>query len=62
LEEQVIKWRGLEITRLRNADLNPVLRGWGSGPNRKLLTQFVRQDSLGLVRLLYQSLSLLLRR
>ena len=60
MEGQVIKWKGSGITRLRNAELNPVLRGWGSGPNRKLFAQFARQDSLGLVRLLCQSLSLLL--
>ena len=28
--------------RLRNADLSPVLRGWGLSPIRKLLAQFAR--------------------
>jgi hypothetical protein len=62
LEDQVFKWRGLEITRLRTADLSPVLRDWGMSPIRKLLAQFARSGSLGLVRLLCQRLSLLLRR
>ena len=62
MDDQVIKRRGLEITRLRNADLSPVLRGWGVSPIRKHHAQFARSGSLGLVHLLCQSLSLLLRR
>ena len=51
MEGQVIKRRGLEIARLRPANLNPVLRGWGSGPNRRVFAQFAREDALGLVHL-----------
>ena len=62
LEDQVFKWRGWEVTRLRTADLSPVLRGWGESPIRRLFAQFARSGALGLVRLLCPSLSLLLRR
>jgi hypothetical protein len=57
----VIKRRGLEIARLRAANLNPVLRGWGSGPNRRFFAQFAREDALGLVHLFHQSPSWFLR-
>ena len=61
-EDQILRRRHVEVTRLRNAILNRVLCGWGLGLTRTCFTQFARLGLPGLVLLFFLCPSMLLRR